>query len=172
MSSVPVVNLRDAIDADAVAINELYNATVPTTTVAWTEELVSLAARHAWMHEQQQVGNPILVADVEGQIAGFASYDDFRNSVKWPGYRFTVEHTIHVGADAQGIGIGSALLRLLLERATAAGNHVMIGAIDGGNEGSIRFHARHGFVEVARLPEVGFKFGRWLDLVLMQRTLT
>jgi L-amino acid N-acyltransferase YncA len=165
------MNIRDATDADAAAINDLYNATLSTTTAAWTEDLVSLATRQSWMEEQTNAGNPVLVADIEGRVVGFAAYDDFRDSVKWPGFRFTVEHTIYVDPDHHGSGAGSQLLQALLVRATDAGKHAMIGAIDGDNAGSIRFHQRHGFVEVARLPEVGFKFGRWLDLVLLQRTL-
>jgi L-amino acid N-acyltransferase len=165
------MQIRDATGADAAAINDLYNATVLTTTVAWTEELVPLATRRHWMDAQAEAGHPVLVADLGGRIIGFAAYGDFRDSVKWPGYRFTVEHTIHVDADHQAAGVGSQLLQALLRRATDAGKHAMIGAIDGDNAGSIRFHQRLGFVEVARLPEVGFKFGRWLDLVLLQRTL-
>jgi len=157
--------------ADAVAINALYNATVATTTVQWTEHLESVTTRQAWVEKHLDAGNPVLVAEIDYEVIGFASYDDFRDSTKWPGYRFTVEHTIHVDAEHQGAGVGRDLLRSLIERAGAAGKHVMIGAIDGANAGSIRFHAREGFVEVARLPEVGFKFGRWLDLVLMQRVL-
>jgi phosphinothricin acetyltransferase len=157
--------------ADAVAINALYNATVATTTVQWTEHLESVTTRQAWVEKHLDAGNPVLVAEIDYEVIGFASYDDFRDSTKWPGYRFTVEHTIHVDAEHQGAGVGRDLLRSLIERASAAGKHVMIGAIDGANAGSIRFHAREGFVEVARLPEVGFKFGRWLDLVLMQRVL-
>jgi len=157
---------------DAAAINALYNATVTSTTVQWTEHLESVATRRAWVEKHLHAGTPVLVAEVDGEVIGFASYDDFRNAVKWPGYRFTVEHTIHIDAVHQGTGVGGTLLEELVHRATVAGKHVMIGAIDGENAGSLRFHARHGFVEVARMPELGFKFGRWLDLVLVQRLLT
>jgi phosphinothricin acetyltransferase len=165
------MRVRDATSADADVINALYNATAVTTTVAWTEEYESPATRRAWLEGQLQAGNPVLVAEVEGEVVGFASYADFRDSAKWAGYRFTVEHTIHVHADHQGRRIGRALLEALVARATDAGKHVMIGAVDSENAGSIRFHERHGFTEVARLPETGFKFGRWLDLVLVQRIL-
>jgi phosphinothricin acetyltransferase len=165
------VRIREASGDDATAISAIYNATVSTTNVAWTEEHESLATRQEWLGKQRMAGHPVLVAVVADQVVGFASHGEFRDATKWPGYRFTVEHTIHIEAGHQGAGVGGALLEALVARATAAGLHVMIGAIDGGNDGSIRFHARHGFVEVARLSEVGFKFGRWLDLVLMQRTL-
>lgn len=166
------MRIRDVDADDAAAISALYNATVSTTTVAWTEEQESLATRQEWMHKQLAAGHPVLVAETDHRVIGFASYGEFRNATKWPGYRFTVEHTIHIDASHQGAGVGGALLEALVERATAAGLHVMIGAIDGENDGSIRFHERHGFTEVARVHEVGFKFGRWLDLVLVQRTLS
>ena len=166
------MRIRDADEDHAATICALYNATVSTTTVAWTEEHESVASRQEWLRKQRATGNPVLVAETEGRVIGFASYGEFRNATKWPGYRFTVEHTIHIEAAHQGTGVGGALLETLVERAAAARLHVMIGAIDGENDGSIRFHERHGFVPVARVHEVGFKFGRWLDLVLVQRTLS
>jgi L-amino acid N-acyltransferase YncA len=101
-------------------------------------------------------------------VVGFAAFGGFR---PWPGYRFTVEHSVHVRADRRGQGVGAALMTPLIERAAALGMHVMIAGIDADNERSIRFHERLGFTRVAHLREVGFKFGRWLDLVLMQRVL-
>jgi L-amino acid N-acyltransferase YncA len=165
------VNIRDAADPDAAVINAIYNATVSTTTVSWTEKHESLGTREAWLAAQRRLGNPVLVALRDDRVVGFASYDDFRDAAKWPGYRFTVEHTIHIHAEHQGDGFGGALLDALVARATAAGKHVMIGAVDGGNAGSIRFHERHGFAVMGRLAQTGFKFGRWLDLVLLQRML-
>jgi phosphinothricin acetyltransferase len=165
------MELRDALPADVPAINALYNALIATTTVAWTEEPESLGTRHAWMVAQGRAGNPVVVAEEGGAVVGFGTYDDFRDSEKWPGYRFTVEHSVHVQADHQGSGVGRALMDALVARAVADGKHTMVGAIDAENAGSIRFHERLGFIEVGRLPQVGFKFGRWLDLVLMQRML-
>jgi L-amino acid N-acyltransferase YncA len=121
----------------------------------------------AWLDAQDRVGNPVLVAVVDDRVAGWASYGDFRDSVRWPGYRFTVEHTIHVDESAWGSGVGRALMTALVDHARAAGMHTMIAGIDGANDASIRFHERLGFVTVARVPEVGAKLGRWLDLVLM-----
>ena len=99
------------------------------------------------------------------------SFGDFRDSMHWPGYRFTAELSIHVRGDRRGGGIGAALMAALVERARGAGIHVLVAGIDADNAGSIRFHQRLGFVEVARMPETGYKFGRRLDLVLMQRIL-
>lgn len=163
--------IRDAVPDDAAAISAIYNATVPTTTAAWTEEPETLATRHAWLERQASAGNAVLVAEVAGTVVGFAAYGDFRDAAKWPGYRFTVENTVHVAADHQSLGIGSALMVELMGRAATAGKRTMVAAIDGANEGSLRFHQRLGFVETARMPQIGFKFGRWLDLVLVQRRL-
>jgi L-amino acid N-acyltransferase len=163
--------IRDAVDADMPALRDLYNALIPTTTVAWTDSLQTLRDRRAWFRRQQRGGYPVLVAEAARELVGFAAYGSFRGSGKWPGYRHTVEHTIHVREDVHGCGVGRALLEALIERARIADVHVMVAAIDADNTGSIAFHERLGFVTVARMPEVGRKFDRWLDLVLMQRIL-
>ena len=166
-----IVQIRDATGADMAAVTAIYNALVDTTTVAWTEQCQTLEERLAWFSRQQDAGNPVLVADDDERVVGFASYDSFRGEGRWPGYRYTVEHTIHLDRSCWGVGVGRRLLEALIERARRAGLHVMVGAIDGENTASIAFHARLGFVEVARMPEVGRKFDRWLELVLMQRIL-
>jgi L-amino acid N-acyltransferase YncA len=165
------VIVRDATASDLPAIRGLYNALIPTTTIGWTETEQSARDRKAWFARQNQQGHPVLVADDAGAVVGYAAYGDFRGAGKWPGYRYTVEHTIHVREDRWGGGVGRTLLTELVERALDQGMHVMVAAIDGDNRASIDFHRRLGFVEVARMPEVGQKFGRWLDLVLMQRVL-
>lgn len=165
------MHVRDATRADMPALRDLYNALVPTTTVAWTETPQTLRQRQAWFRRQQRAGLPVLVADRDSTVVGFAAYGSFRGSGKWPGYRHTVEHTIHVHESAWGTGVGSALMDELIARARAQDVHVMVGAIDGDNHASIRFHEKLGFTTVAVMPEVGRKFDRWLDLVLMQRIL-
>ncbi len=165
------VLIRDATKADMSAVAAIYNALIDTTTVAWTEHHQTLDERLAWFEHQRANGDPVLVADDGSRVIGFAAYGSFRGAGRWPGYRYTVEHTIHLDDTIWNQGVGTALMEALLDRARAAGKHVMVGAIDADNDGSIRFHERLGFVEVARMPEVGHKFGRWLDLVLMQRTL-
>jgi len=163
--------IRDAVDGDMPALRDLYNALIPTTTVAWTESLQTLRDRRAWFRRQQRFRYPVLVAETSSEVVGFAAYGSFRGSGKWPGYRHTVEHTIHVRQDVHGCGIGRGLLEALIDRAQSVDVHVMVAAIDAANSGSIAFHERLGFTVVARMPEVGRKFDRWLDLVLMQRIL-
>jgi L-amino acid N-acyltransferase YncA len=171
-----VVRIRSAEDDDAAAINRIYNALIDTATVAWTETPEPLGHRVAWMRDQVRLENPVLVAVDDGDdgggdapvVIGFASYGDFRDSVKWPGYRFTVEHTVHVDEAHHGKGVGRALLDALKEQARQAGKHMMIAAVDSENEGSIRFHEQLGFEESGRLSETGFKFDRWLTVVFLQ----
>ena len=163
--------IRDAHAGDLHAITDLYNAWIPTRTIGWTEELETYEVRSVWFKRQGRNGFPVLVADDARQVAGYTSYEHFRGEGKWPGYRETAELSIHVREDHWGRGIGRALIDALIERARNAHVHVLVAAIDGENEASIRFHTRLGFVEVARMPETGQKFGRWLDLVLMQRIL-
>ena len=144
---------------------------IPTTAIGWTEALQTSTERLAWFEHQNAAGHVTLVAEHDGNVVGFCAYDDFRGAGKWPGYRYTVEHTIHVAERSWGQGIGRALLEALIRQAKRNGLHVMVAGIDADNHESIRFHERLGFTISARMPEVGTKFGRWLELVLMQRTL-
>ena len=163
--------VRDASETDAPAITDLYNALIPSTTVTWTEDLDTVAHRLVWLRRQRDEGLPVLVAEVDGAVVGFTAYEYFRGEGKWPGYRLTMELSIHVAESHWGHGVGRALIDALVERACGAGVHVLVAAIDGANEASIRFHERLGFEVVGRMPQTGLKFGRWLDLVLMQRVL-
>ena len=166
-------SIREATDADLPAILGLYNALIPTTTIAWTDRLDTLPEREAWFAKRQAAGEPVLVAvdDTSGAVVGYTNYGPFRDNDKWPGYRYTAELTIHVAVSHHGTGIGRALVDALVERATANGIHVLVAAVDGANDGSVRFHERCGFTEVGRMPETGWKHDRWLELVLLQRVL-
>ena len=167
---MPVV-VRDAVLDDVEAITQIQNALLATTAIEWTDEPHTVEECHAWLLQQQGAGLPVLVADDDGDVVGFTTYGEFRDSVRWPGYRLTVEHSIHVREDHWGSGVGRALIEALATRARADGKHVMVAAVDGENDASIRFHERLGFEVVARMPEIGTKFDRWLDLVLLQRIL-
>jgi L-amino acid N-acyltransferase len=158
------VLIRAAREADGPEITSLLNALLATTTIEWTVTPRTEDDVLKWLRAHEVV----LVAEDQGAVAGVAAFGWFRDVVKWPGYRFTVENTIHVRQDRWGSGVGQVLMRDLIDKAREAGLHTMIAAIDSANEASIRFHERLGFTEVARMPEVGTKFGRWLDLVLLQ----
>lgn len=160
--------IRDAHEDDLPAILAIHNDAVLTTTAIWNSTTVDLEDRRAWLAARRQAGYPVLVAEQAGEVAGYASFGDWR---AWEGYRFTVENSIYIRADRRGRGIGSALLAPLVAAAGRLGKHVMVAGIEAGNAASIRLHHRHDFVQVGHFREVGEKFGRWLDLVFLQRTL-
>ncbi len=168
MTTMPGTTIREATEADLAAILAIYNDAVLNTTAIWNDDPADLDNRRAWYEQRRALGYPVLVAADEGRVIGYASFGDYR---PFQGYRFTVENSVYVAADARGRGAGALLLGALVEAGIAAGKHVMVAGIDASNTVSLRLHARHGFVETARMPELGFKFGRFLDLVFMQRRL-
>jgi L-amino acid N-acyltransferase YncA len=161
--------LRDATEADLSAIVEITNQAILYTTAVWSLTPVTIEARTAWLHERQGRGFPVIVAVDGDEVLGFASFGDFR---AWEGYLHTVEHSLYVRPEAQGRGIGRALLTELVARATARGSHVMVAGIEAGNEVSIALHQRLGFEDGGCLRQVGRKFDRWLDLRFMQKRLS
>ncbi len=160
--------IRDAIEDDLPAITEIYNHILKTSTAIYKDDPAPLSERLAWWQGRLRQNYPTIVACDGDIIAGFASFGDFRSS---PGYRYTVEHTVHVHLSWRGQGIGSMLVRELATRARNMGKHVMVGGIDAENDASLRFHERLGFERVAHFKEVGFKFGRFLDLVFVELRL-
>lgn len=171
ISGTEDVVIREALDSDLPAIVDLQNALLSTAAIEWTETPHTVLERAEWLRRQRTLRNPVLVAIVGHELVGWCTFGDFRDTTTWPGYQHTVEHTIHVREDKWGSGVGRLLMSRLLDAATSLHKHVMVGAVTGENEASIRFHERLGFVEVARMPQVGAKFGRWLDLVLLQKRL-
>jgi phosphinothricin acetyltransferase len=161
--------VRDATDNDLPAILDIYNEVIANSTAVYALEPSTPDDRRAWFTARTAAGFPVLVAADGSDVLGFASFGEWRGA--WPGYRYTVEHSVHVRHDIRGRGTGRALVEALFPRAQALGKHVILGGIDAANDASIRFHERLGFERVAYFPEVGHKFGRWLDLVFMQRFL-
>jgi L-amino acid N-acyltransferase YncA len=162
------VVVREAEPADLREIVAIYNEVLATTSAIWSDQPTSVAEREVWLTGKRAGNYPVLVASDSSGVLGFATCGPFR---AWPGYAGTVEHSIHIRTDARGHGIGAMLLSSLEDRARSLGTHVMVAGIDATNDGSIRFHRRAGFVEVARMPEVGQLRGTWRDLVLMQKIL-
>jgi phosphinothricin acetyltransferase len=160
--------IRDAVEADLVAIRDIYNHAVEHTTAIWNDVLIDVDNRRVWLELRRAKGFPVLVAEVDGRVAGYASYGDWR---AFDGYRHTVEHSVYVDKDSRGAGLGKALMLALIERARTADLHVMIAAIEAGNVASIALHERLGFRLVGIHREVGQKFGRWLDLAAMELKL-
>ena len=162
------MEIRDAGVDDLPGLLAIYNEVIATSTAIYTEQPATLDDRVAWWNARVAQGYPVLVATDSSGVIGFASFGDFR---AWPGYRFTVEHSVHVRADRRGSGVGTAMMRVLLAKASGMGKHVMIAGVDADNQASLQFHERLGFSRVAHFRQVGFKFERWLDLVFLQRFL-
>lgn len=160
--------IRDATLEDAEDILAIYNFAAINTTAVWTDGPADLDSRRDWIRARQEAGYPVLVAMKGRDVIGFASFGDFR---PFPGYRHTVENSVYVDGRHHRAGIGRSLVAALIQRATALNKHAMIAGIEARNAASIGLHASLGFIEVARMPEVGCKFGRWLDLVFMQKQL-
>ena len=163
MSDEPLID--DASRRDLPEILAIYNEVIRNSTAVYSEEEFTPARGLTWFDAKREHGFPLVVARNVSGVAGFGSFGEFR---AWPCYRHSVEHSVHVRADCRGQGIGRALVTELLERAAAMGKHVMIAGIDADNAVSIGLHRSLGFTGVGHFHEVGFKFGRWLDLVFMQ----
>lgn len=164
-----MIEIRDATAADCPHMLAIYNEIVSTSTAIFSDTPRTEEQQHYWLEDRTSHQLPVLVACDEAGLLGFASYGPFR---AWPGYRHTVENSIYVAEQARKRGIGTLLLRALIDRAVAAGLHTMIAGIDGENLGSMRLHEKLGFTRAAHLKQVGRKFERWLDLMFYQRMLT
>ena len=156
------MTIRPATATDAAAIATIWNHYIRDTTVTFLPDEKSLEDA-----EKMIATDVCLVAD-DGGVQGFARYFQFRGG---RGYLHTVEHTVLLAPGTVGRGYGRGLMKALIAHAAAAGKHSMWAGVSGENADGVAFHAALGFEEVAHLPEVGFKFGRWIDLVLMQKRL-
>lgn len=153
------------------AITEIYNHAVEHTTAIWNDQIVDEDNRARWLAERTNAGFPVLVCSSpndEYEVLGYATYSQWR---PFDGYRHTVEHSVYVRNDQHGKGIGTMLMQSLVERAHHSDVHVMVAGIDASNSASIALHEKLGFEVVGRMPQVGVKFGRWLDLAFLQLTL-
>lgn len=155
--------IRQARPEDAEAIAALWNPVIRDTAITFnsvekTVETMTqeIAARHAFLLAEDDA------------LLGFATYGQFRGGV---GYARTGEHTIALAPDTRGRGIGRALMQVLEDHAREAGFHSMIAGVSDENPGGIAFHERMGYAQVAVLPQVGWKFERWMDLILLQKLL-
>lgn len=158
------VQIRRAAPGDAAAICAIANPIIRDTVITFNSVEKTVEEVAAQIRE----GRPYWVAGAPGAVIGYASYGAFRHG---SGYRHTREHSIALAPEAWGRGIGRALMEALCAAARAEGVHVLIAGVGGENPAGQRFHAALGFAEIARLPQVGRKFGRWQDLVLMQKFL-
>jgi len=157
--------IDNATAADFEQVLSIYNEVIRNTTAVYADAEFDEPSGRIWFETKLSSGFPFIVARDAAGVAGFGAFGAFR---AWPCYRHSVEHSVHVRADCRGKGIGRALLQELMVRASAKGMHVMVAAIDTQNVASIRLHESMGFRPVGHFHEVGFKFGRWLDLDFLE----
>jgi phosphinothricin acetyltransferase len=160
------MNVLPATQADLPGILEIYNEAVLNTTATYDYEPRTLEHRAQWFEERKRDGYPVFVAVDNGRVVGWSALNPFHARF---GYRFTAENSVYVAANMRGRGIGKVLIAPLVDGAKSLGLHAIIAAIDADNEASIRLHARFGFEKVGHFKQTGFKFGRWLDVVYMER---
>lgn len=161
-------HIRPATEQDLPAILAIMNEVIANTLAIYAYAPQTLEERENWFRGQQAGHWPVIIAEMDGQVVGFGSIGVFRTR---PAYKYSGEHSVHVHADHRGKGIGGILLKALIVEAKRLELRTLIGGIDSENVASIAFHARHGFVECARMKDVAYKFGHWLDLVFMQLIL-
>lgn len=159
--------IRKATNADLPAINDIYNHYVQHSTCTYQEEPEPMADREQWFHHHGEL-HPVIVAAAGDRIVGWGSLSAYH---KRSAYRRTVENSVYVHPEHHRRGIGSLLLQDLIRRTRELGHHAIIAGIDGEQTASVALHARFGFEKVGHLKAVGFKFGRWLDVIYMELRL-
>jgi phosphinothricin acetyltransferase len=162
------MQIRVAHADDAKAIAAIYNPYILNTTISFEEEPVTDAAMAQRIADVQAGGLPWLVAVQDGRVLGYAY------ATKWRvrhAYRFSVESSVYLAPQAARQGLGTALYTALLAQLAEHGVHLVIGGIALPNDASVALHEKMGYEKVAHFREVGFKFGRWLDVGYWQRTL-
>lgn len=162
--------VRCSFECQGAQVLEIFNHAILTSTALYDYSPRSLEQIETWFAAKAQGEWPIIgLESSDGRLQAFGSYGSFRN---FPAYKYTVEHSVYVAEAFRGKGLGHSILQLLIEQAQRDDYHAMIGAIDSNNEASCRLHETLGFELVGTLPQVGFKFGNWLDLALYQLTLS
>lgn len=164
MNETTLVQCSHERHADAILA--IFNDAIITSTALYDYKPRSAQSMTPWFDAKRNGGFPVIgVEDAAGTLLAFGSYGTFR---AWPAYKYTVEHSVYVHKDHRGCGLGRTVMHALISAARENNVHAMMGGIDATNAGSIALHERLGFRHVGTLPEVGFKFGRWLDLAFYQ----
>lgn len=160
--------IREASEKDLPAILDIYNDAIINTTAVYDYKPHTLEMRKNWFGDKLKNDIPVLVAETEQQVAGFASYGAFR---PWAAYKYSVEHSVYVHQNFRRKGIAKKLLQVLIEEINQRQIHTIIAGIDAANSTSIHLHKQFGFEEAGYIKQAGYKFGRWLDLLFMQLIL-
>ena len=160
-------SLRPATRGDLADINEIYNHYVLHSTCTYQETPETMAGRREWFGRHGDE-HPVVVAEIDGRVVGWGSLSAFHAR---SAFRRTVEDSIYIHPELHGRGIGSLVLRDLVRRARLLGHRAVVAAIEAEQPASLALHARFQFEHVGRLRQVGFKFGRWLDLIYLELLL-
>ena len=164
-----MIIIRHATENDLPQILEIYNEIILNTTAVYYYEPHTLEMRKEWFEGRMKEGFPVFVAEEDGKVLGMSSIGPFRVPTA---YKFSVENTVHVAAAARGKGIGKLLMPPIIDAAKEMKMHAIIAGIDATNEVSLHLHKNFGFEEVAHFKQVGYKFGRWLDLKFLELILS
>lgn len=156
-------------ERDLPGVLEIYNDIILTNTAVYMNEPQSIQEKREWFAERNVAGYPLLVFEEDGEVAGFATYNQFR---PYPGYKYTMEHSVYVHKKHYQKGIATKLMHELIRTAEEKGVKTLVAGIDGENIGSIKAHEKLGFEYAGTIKNAGFKFGKWLDLVFYQLQLT
>ena len=168
-ATLAMITIRSADRDDLPGILEVYNEAVLHTTATYDYEPRTLEHRIEWFEAHRRENYPVYVGvDDESGVVGWSSLNKYHDR---PGYRFTTENSIYIAPPHRGHGLGARLLAPLIESARELGFRAILAGIDAANEPSLRLHARFGFERVAHYKQVGFKFGRWLDVIYMELLL-
>ena len=159
--------LRSAARADLTTINDIYNHYVLHSTCTYQEEPEPIAARRRWF-DHHGAKHPVIVAEVNGEVVGWGALSGYHAR---SAYRRTVENSVYVHHEHHRRGIGSTLLQDLITRARTLEHKAIIAGIDADQAASVALHARFQFENVGRFKQVGYKFGRWLDVIYMELVL-
>jgi L-amino acid N-acyltransferase YncA len=165
---MPGIAIRPATESDAAHIARIYNQAVEHTTATFDTEVEPAEKRLAWLRAHTDPRHPVLVAELDGAVVGWASLSSWSDRCA---YAASVEASAYVDEAHQSRGVGSALSAALLDAGREAGVHAVLGRICTENVASIAMSRRLGFTEVGVLHEVGFKFGRWLDVMMLEKLL-
>ena len=153
----------------AQAILDIFNEAILTSTALYDYQPRPLASMETWFAAKDKGNFPVIgIEDEAGTLVAIGSFGSFR---AWPAYKYSVEHSVYVHKDHRGQGLGLEVMQALITAARQRDLHAMVGGIDASNAGSIALHERLGFRHVGTLPQVGYKFGRWLDLAFYQLLL-
>jgi L-amino acid N-acyltransferase len=160
--------IRHATEKDLPGILYIYNDAIINTTAVYDYKPHTIEMRQKWFSDKQQSNIPVFVAEADNTIIGFASYGPFR---AWAAYKYSIEHSVYVHPAFRKRGIAKKLLRRLIDAASLKEVHTIIAGVDANNAISLHLHKQLGFEETAHFKQVGFKFGKWLDLKFLQLIL-